>query len=139
MKSIIISLGILLATLAAFWGSYQSPREPAFGGVSVGHEYNATTTGGQLSGMQAKEALIKNAQGTLGSVVVSGANTGIINLYNATTSNINLRTGQKATSTILLASFPASVAAGTYVYDAQFDNLLYVGTGLVPTTTIMWR
>ena len=96
--------------------------DTSLGSVNVTGEYYATSTaGGTVYGATITgDNLIRTGQGTLGSVVITGANTGIVNIYNATTSNVTKRTGQPATSTILLASFPASVAAGTHTFGAGF-------------------
>lgn len=93
--------------------------------------YGAFTTGRRL----------KPGAGSFGSIVITGANTGVINVYNATTTDVNKRTGQKATSTILIASIPASTAAGTYVFDASYTDGLYIDLvgGHMPTSTITYR
>lgn len=116
--------------------------ENPFSGVTQGDEYNATTTAlSAVYGSQTGSVLLKTGQGALGSVIVTGAATGIINFYDATTTNINLRASSKATSTIHVASIPASLAAGTYVFDAVFTDGLYLElvSGNMPTTTITWR
>ena len=115
---------------------------PAFGSVSVTDEYIATSTAtNSVYGAFTTGRLIKPGQGTLGSVVITGANTGIVNFYNATTSNVLKRTNNTPTSTILMASIPASAAAGTYTIDGLYtDGLLVVlESGNMPTTTITYR
>ncbi len=83
---------------------------------------------------------MQSGPATLGSVVITGAAAGVINIYDATTSNVNLRTGNVPTSTILKATFPASAAAGTYTFDTTVTNGLYVSIlGTMPTTTITYR
>lgn len=139
--------GVLVAVLAVLGTISLLPEDngapPVFGGVTQGNEYNATSTAANslLGGQTLSINVLKTGQGSLGSVVITGADTGVLNFYNATTTNVNLRTGQKATTTILIASFPASTAAGTYVFDAVFtDGLLYsLFSGSMPTTTVMWR
>lgn len=113
------------------------------GSVIESQEYMSTTTAASTiygSTITASK-VIKAGQGSLAQVTITGANTGVVNFYNATTSNVSLRTGQKATSTILIASFPASVAAGTYLFDAQFTDGLYIDLvgGNMPTSSIMYR
>src|SRR3990167_2507018 len=99
----ILAVAILVAVVGIF-SVLQQPRE-ALGSVFSGQEYVATTTasnsmyGATITG----DRLIKTGYGALGSVVITGAATGIINIYNATTSNILARTGNVATSSILLA------------------------------------
>jgi hypothetical protein len=116
---------------------------PAGASVIQGNEYQSTSTAAStLYGAQtAAEVLLKTGNGSLAQVTITGANTGIVNFYNATTSNSALRTGQVASSSILIASFPASTAAGTYTFDASFvAGLLMVRVGgNQPTSTIMWR
>ena len=142
VNTIIIQL-MFVAVLAFIAVWYLSSTITVQGSVGFGNDYQATSTAANSSfGAQTKdEILLKTGGGSLGSIVITGANTGIFNIYNATTTNVNKRTGQKATTTILVASFPASVAAGTYVFDAVFDDglLLYKDSGLMPTTTLTWR
>ena len=130
---------LFLSALIAYFVAIQ----PTEASVSFGNEYQATSTAASaVYGARTEtEGLLQTGFGSLGSVVITGANTGTINLYNATTTNVDLRTGNVATSSILIASFPASTAAGTYVFDAQFTTgLIYsVVGGNVPTTTITWR
>lgn len=130
----LIAIGISAALL---WQA-----SPALGSVSVTDEYMATSTAANtVYGGFTTGRVIRTGQGTLGSFVITGANTGIVNFYNATTSNVNLRTGQKASSTILIASFPASAAANTYTIDALYtDGLLMVlEAGIMPTSTVTYR
>lgn len=111
--------------------------QTALGSVAFSNEYSATTTD---SSYTAGVRTIKTGRGSLAQVTVTGANTGIVAFYDATTSDVSKRTGQKATSTITIAQFPASVAANTYTFDAQFNTgLLIVTSGVAPTTTITYR
>jgi len=114
-------------------------QKPFNVGASIDSEsgYNATTTS---TGTFTYPSVVKTGQGMLGSVVITGAAAGVFNLYNATTTDINLRTGNKATSTIVLATFPASAAAGTYTFDRQFtDGLIIDMIGTSPTTTVTFK
>ncbi len=94
--------------------------------------YGATITGGRL---------IKPGHGSFSTVVITGANTGIVNFYDATTTDITKREARFSTSTILIASFPASAAAGDYVFDAQYTTGLFIDlvSGNMPTSTITYR
>lgn len=133
----IVAVGIFLV------GQGTALQEHQLGSVNQANEYLATSTaastvyGATITG----DTLIKTGQGALGSVVITGANTGVINFYNATTTNVSARTGNTATSTILLASIPASAAAGTYTFDVFYTTGLYVDieSGNMPTTTITYR
>lgn len=123
---------VLLAVVLSF-----KSFSPAFGSTGRGSEYQATTT---VAVGFTQENLVQTGNGTLGSVVITGAAAGTINIYDATTSNVALRTGQPASSTILLASFPLSAAAGTYTFDRVYFTGLYISiVGAVPTSTITFR
>lgn len=116
---------------------------PALASVAVSSEYQATTTAASTlygNGITT-DAVIKTGYGTLGSVVITGANTGIVNVYDATTTDVNKRTGNVATSTILIASLPASLVAGTYTFDVAFRTGLLIDlvSGSMPTSTITYR
>jgi len=143
MNKLLLSIiGVAIIVAGVLW--YFHPSEPIepIKGVSEGNQYNATSTAasngyGAITGDQ----LIKTGWGTFGSLVITGANTGVMNFYNATTSDITKRTGNKATTTLLITSIPASLTAGTYVFDAIFTNglLLELENGIMPTTTILHR
>lgn len=118
-------------------------NQPVEASVSETSDYQATTTaastvyGNTITG----DTKIKSGAGSFGSVVITGANTGVMNFYDATTTNVNLRTGQKATSTILIASFPASAAAGTYTFDREIKDGIFLDldSGSIATSTITYR
>ena len=147
-KAILLSLIAILASAIVLLKDYQSvmkrvdkEAEVVFGGVPVSSEYLATTATSSVSGTFANPRLLKTGGGALGSVTITGAGTGILLLVDATTTDINARTGQRATTTITLAEFPASTAAGTYVFDAQFNDGLILTrlSGAGPTSTITFR
>lgn len=138
----ILAVAFLLIAVTLAMLVLQTPQN-AYGSIRVGDELFATSTaanavyGATITG----DTLIKTGTGALGSVIITGANTGIINFYNATTSNVSARTGNTATSTILLASFPASAAAGTYTFDVVYTTglLVELESGLMATSTITYR
>jgi hypothetical protein len=107
------------------------------GGVTVGNEYKATTTDWGLTNV---DKLIKTGGGTFGSVVITSAGNVAFDILNATTTNITQR-GNKATSSILIASFPVGTVVGTYVFDTPFNYGLFydVTAGTYGTSTILWR
>lgn len=108
----------------------------AKGSVPDTNEYNATTT----YALSVTERTLRTGRGSLAQVTITGDNTGLITIYNATTSDVTRRTGQKATSTIIIADFPASTPEGTYTFDALYtDGLLVVTSGAPATSTITWR
>jgi hypothetical protein len=138
MKGILYVGGVVVALVVGLYAGYQGLRQEGFGSVAQSNEYNVTTTGSQFT--TPPEYSFTTDPATLGSVVITGANSGKMDFYNATTTNKNLRTGQAATSTILVASIPASLAAGTYVFDVKAPNgLLMVSSGSLATSTITWR
>ena len=132
-----VTLAIVISvTVVLGYNGYNS-RTTNVGSVSVGSEYYSTTTRPTLT---PAIQVAKNGPGAVGNVTITGAAAGAIRLYNATTTNINLRTSQKATSSILIADFPNSTVAGTYVVDAAFsDGLIIDILGTIPTTTVTWR
>lgn len=138
---VIIPLGIILGIGLAWMHLVDSKSPQSFGSVGVGSSYQATTSStGRFTVPANLTSSTTAANGTLGSIVITGAAAGVINIYDATTTNINLRTGQTATSSILIASFPASTAAGTYTLDENFyTGLIYDVVGTMPTTTVTYR
>lgn len=143
VSSVSIALsGVALLALGFIIAAFFS-QQPAYGSVEIGNNYLATTTAANsLYGANATtDYLVRTGGGTFGSLVITGANTGIINIYDATTTSVLKRTGNKATSTIHIASIPASAAANTFTFDVQFNTglLIDLDTGLMPTTTITYR
>ncbi len=138
-RSILAILGIIFLIGIATW-IVSSREPPAFGSIETGQEYNSTTTTQYTTGTFASWRTLKTGQGSLGSVIVTGANTGWMMLLDATTTNVNLR-ANRATSTLVIAELPASLAAGTYVFDATFTAglLLVNAAGVSPTSTVTWR
>lgn len=134
-------LGIVLLVCLVILGVLPFTKgSQKLGTVSVSNECYATTTPTGFDGTLASGTVIRYGTGALCSVVVSGMRTGNFFLYDATTTNVNLRTGTKATSSILLAEIPAGAASSTYQYDVTFNSgLLFVGVGNVPTSTITSR
>lgn len=103
----------------------------------MGNDYQATTT---FAASVPLIRQIKSTAGSLNSVNITGKNTGLLTFYNATTSDITKRTGQVATSSILIADFPTNAPEGTYTFDAEFSNgLLMIGSGAIATSTVTYR
>lgn len=106
-----------------------------FGSVVQNSSYHSTTTRAFNGNAIANGQLIQSGSGDLGSVVITGAGTGIITIYDATSTITNRQLG-----TTTLATFPASTAAGTYQFDSQYYYGLVVETsGSVATSTITYR
>lgn len=137
---------VLFGIVVAF-ATYMWQAQTAFGSVQATDEYFSTTTAanGNYGAISSVAYSIRRntlpVQGSLGSVVITGAGTGVMNFYDATTTSVLLRAANMPTSTILLASFPVSAAANTYTFDIIYRNgLTYdVTVGAVPTTTITYR
>jgi hypothetical protein len=137
MKKIYFPAILLVVGLLAGFLIGKSLLNPTVGSVTQGNEYYSTSTpvGGYTS------ALIKGGYGALGSVIVTTAGNQSYTLYNATTSNVTKRTGNKASSSIMLAQIPASLVAGTYTFDITFTDglLIDVTAGTLGTSTISYR
>jgi len=134
-------ISLLAICIALYAVSFLGNNQVVLGSIDGEAGYQATTTcptgcGGGFTGL----GLVKTGGGMLGSVVVTGYNTGRFALYNATTSDVNRRTGNKATSTILIADFPLGTGTTTYPFDVNFtDGLLISGSGNLPTSTITYK
>jgi hypothetical protein len=133
---------ILLVIVVLVGGLYfydQRQEEPIINLGGIGPEpYNSTSTTGIFN----DPTTLKTGFGTFGSVVITIAGTAPIDFYDATTTDIiSGNVARAATSSIWLAHFPASMTAGTYVFDVAFANGLLVdfGTGGVPTSTITFK
>lgn len=132
----IMVVGIFLMGAITVVNLLGQPRQ-ADASVTRFAEYQGTTTS---TGNFAVDQLVQTGPGTLGSIVITGAAAGTINIYDATTSNITLRAPSMSSSTILKATMPVSAAANTYTFDVLLSNGLFVNTvGTMPTTTITYR
>ncbi len=133
LEKILLTLSIVLSVFLAVFISTK-PNQ-SFGSVGQGGSYHSTTTRAFNGTAMANGQLLQLGPGDLGSVVITGAGTGIINIYDATSTITNRQTG-----TTTLATFPASTAAGTYTFDAQYYNGLVIEvSGSVATSTITYR
>lgn len=134
---VLASIAAILTLFAILIPKLQvSPDGQALGSITQGNEYFSTTTRSAVSGVELTNLkVLKIGPGSLGSVVITGAGTGIINLYDATSTVTNAEW-----ATTSLAVFPASAAAGTYTFDAVFSKgLLFEEVGSVASSTITWR
>ncbi len=132
-----IILGVLILVLGIVVGSISfSKNKNINGSVAQGNEYHATSTkAGVTGGTMTLPATLCSTGGSLGSVVITGAGTGIVNIYDGTSTVTNSQYG-----TTTLASFPASTAAGTYTFDlATYRGIAIDATGNVATATITYR
>lgn len=131
---LVILVALLGVTVFAAWP--QGREILNIGGVSVGNEYTATTT--PWNGVNVSHYLDKG-WGTLGSVVITKAGDTEFYLLDAT--NTPELVDAYATSSDMLAHFPASAATGTYVFDVIYNDGLYfyVTAGNTGTSTITFR
>lgn len=144
---VLISFTIAVVSVLAGLAIITYNTLPVFGSVSVTDEYQSTSTapsaayGARTTAMVNIRLNQSPVSGSLGSVVVTGPNTGVLNFYDATTTNINLRTGNTPTSTLLIASLPSGMATGTYQFDVEYTTGLTwdLYSGVMPTTTITYR
>lgn len=103
--------------------------------------YESTTTrasfdGTAITATGAAPKTLSVGFGTLGSVVITGASAGTIDLYDATTTGAH----SDYVGTTTLASFPLSTVAGTYTFDVQYKKgLMLVLSGTTGTSTITWK
>lgn len=132
-------IAVVLVSLLLFKGD----NPVSLGSVNRANEYFATSTApNTVYGARSADFLAIEGSGALGSIVISGAGTAGINVFDATTTNITLRAASMSTSSILIASVPPSAAAGTYTFDTLYEVALYIdieGAGNAPTTTITYR
>jgi len=140
MKKKILSIvgGAIVLLLVVVMGNNLSDSDlPVLGSVQQGSEYHSVAFGDMAAGASGQ---LVTGHGVLGSLVVTGANTGSIDVYNVTTTDIGLRAAALTTSTVLIASFPASLAAGTYTLDINaYQGIFVEVTGDAPTSTLTWR
>jgi hypothetical protein len=133
-------LTLVLVVGCVYAGFYLKGRfNIKVGSVTVGNEYNATST---PTDILRKDALIATGSGVLGSVVITTTGDIAFQLLNATSTTMENRPSEtKATSSIILASFPPNVAAGTYTFDVPYTYGLYLDviSGNTGTSTITWR
>jgi len=139
MKKILASIvGVSVVVLFLGFVIVNDRASLADASVSRSHEYQATTTStGRFStGPQT----LQTYPGAFGSVIITGAAAGVMNFYDATTTNSSLRDSSQATSSLLIASFPTSAAVGVYTFDQIVKRGLVVDIiGTMPTTTITYR
>ena len=138
-----LSIAVLLAVIGVLGVIWQKPWQVG-ASVIAGNSYLSTTTP-QVADMTnlcpQRNNAASSTTGTLGSVNITTSGLGVLSIYDATTTDVTLRVAA-ATSSLLLADFPASTA-GSYHFDVEFKRGLLVdyttfGTG-VSSTTISYR
>lgn len=133
LQTILLTLAISFTVFALVLIS--RPQAIPFSGVNYGSEMQSTTTR-NFAGTALTTRVLKAEPGALGSITITGANTGIIRIYDQDTLGAHA-----AYPTTTLAEIPASTAAGTYVFDViATRGIVYeVVSGLAPTSTISYR
>ena len=129
---------VVILTVVAVSGCGKS-NEPEVGSIETGQEYYATST---IHGAVVEHKLIKNGYGSLAQVTVTGAGGSAFSLIDATSTESLATDPRISTSTQLLATIPANLAAGTYTFDATYNRGLFIYYDVVdthPTTTILYR
>lgn len=114
------------------------PPSPLYvGSIIQSQEYTATTTESGSGNVVDKS--FKNGHGALGSIVITKAGDAEYMLLDA--SSTLMSWDDFPTSTRTLADVPASLVAGTYIFDANFNYGLYldVSGGSTGTTTLTYR
>ncbi len=142
MKDLLKYIGVAVVSVGIFFVGQGTELQNNLAGARPGDECFATSTaassayGATITGDQT----IITGSGTLCGVTITGATTGHWTLYNATTTDVNKRTGNKATSTILIADF-ADTVEGDYKFETTFSDglLLELDSGSVSTSTIGFR
>lgn len=139
----ILAITLLLAVIGTFSIIWQRPWQ-AGASVRVGDQYQSTTTPQVADATNlcpARVGMASSTTGVLGSVNLLNANTGTITIYDATTTNNSLRVSA-ATTSLILAEFPASPTEGSYHFDIEFKRGLlvdYSDTNTAGTSTISYR
>lgn len=135
--SMLATLAGILTLIAILLPKLEVAREnQTFGSVTQGNEYISTSTRSAVLGVaMTSPFVLKTGSGALGSVIITGAGAGQLNLYDGTSTAAH---ADYATTT--LVTFPLSAAAGTYTFDVVFNRgLVYEVVGTAPTSTISWR
>lgn len=136
MTNKIITLVGIIGVLFVLFLAENQKKVSVFGGVNRGNEYIATSTRAANIGTSIGNPITLCATpGALGSVVITGANTGVINFYDGTSTAAH---SDYATTT--LATIPASTVAGDYIFDVVAIRGLVMETlGTVATATVTYR
>lgn len=138
----ILAVAILIAS--AVYYSKPTIQSSGIGSVAQGSEMIATTTSANFVAPRLWNLTPFSSTspqvGVLGNYTVTKAGSagGNVNFYDATTTSVLERA--EATSSILIASFPTDLAAGTYHIDGRFyRGLIVVTDGTVGTSTVSGR
>lgn len=136
----ILSVAFLILVIGAVSLVLTKPWQ-TFGSVEVGHEYIATSTRTIVGTNNLANFQRLDCPSALARVTVTGDNAGTIRLWDATTTNINLRDSSQSSSTLRRFEIAGSAPENTYDFDAVLRyGLVYelIGTE-APTSTIACR
>ena len=138
----ILAVAVLIAVIGVFSIIWQQPRLSG-ANVRVGDQLQSTTTPQVATGTNlcpARVGMASSTTGMLGSVHILSGGTGQLLVLDATTTDVTKRTGNLATSSIILAWYHATTATSSYPFNAEFKRGLLVDyTTTVGTTTITYR
>lgn len=135
MNTITTILGALVLSLTAFVGSYfLSNNNQAVGSVASNEGYYSTTTDATFL-VAPSYKVLRVGRGMFGSLIVTTTGSGVINVYDASTT---INGGIYGTTT--LAHITTS-AAGTFTFDTNFNTGLLIETVGIDTgtTTITYK
>src|SRR3990167_1082114 len=139
---IVLSVALLLAVIGVLGIVWQQPWK-AGASVAVGNQYQSTTTpdvADRTNLCPARLGMASSTTGTLSSVHITGYGAGELMLLDATTSDVNRRTDNIATSSIRLINFPITATSSWPDIDVEFKRGLFVDyTTGVGTSTITYR
>ena len=146
-----LSIAILVVVVGEFGVLLQKPWQ-AYGSVTVGNEYVATSTGTQAVFPNYRNAFrtdfrpgyATTTPGTLGSVVITNPGVSRFCLHDATSTATNADATFGPTGTTTIACFGSSAAVGTYTFDVAVRKgvlVEYLSADTVgwASTTITWR
>ncbi len=137
----IIAIALLLAVIGGVSFISQQPRQ-AYGNVSPEDTLTSTTVPQVANRTNLCPAgfAASSTTGTLGSVHILSGGTGRITFYDATTTDVTLRSGAMATSTIYLADYPIGVGTTSNALNISFKRgLLVEYTTGIASTTVTYR
>lgn len=147
LLSLVISGAIFLGFM--FGVSYFKDARTGEANVNIGAELQATTTGATGgAGFTGSVARIQydvndtNAakQGMLGSIYFAAPTVSRVCAYDATTTNVNLRTGNMSSTTLLIGCFPSGTGTSTVPLNVAYRfGLIFAWDGTVSSTTITSR
>ncbi len=117
---------------------YTNRSSNVLGNIAPTAEYTLSTTTPQVADRTVLCGGSTRNVGSVGTVNILSM-TGELALFDATTTDVTQRTGALATSSIIIAWFPAGSGTSTVPLDIAFKNGLLVDYAGVGTTTITYR